>query len=249
MSTFHPNPFFPFFNIRVKSCGWTFYPWSTFSWAANLLFKTRRKCIFWKPSLLWHVYTELARFFPNQKYIYSCLFSLGIASVVFHTRQDCCSFPGCMHHPPQYCTQWWLLQIRQILTDSNLIIQSRRRTMRFEIESSFHFLLWDLHNAPLAAMQWFQCRQDRWRLMQDPFHDAKKYFHSNFKRELNWANLSDRENWEAMIQIILLIYNWLLYADIKLWMLSSATLYYQVTMFVILWGYQLSEMSTISQLL
>ena len=46
MSTFHPNPFFPFFNIRVKSCGWTFYPWSTFSWAANLLFKTRRKCIF-----------------------------------------------------------------------------------------------------------------------------------------------------------------------------------------------------------
>ena len=150
---------------------------------------------------------------------------LGIASVVFHTRQDCCSFPGCMHHPPQYCTQWWLLQIRQILTDSNLIIQSRRRTMRFEIESSFHFLLWDLHNAPLAAMQWFQCRQDRWRLMQDPFHDAKKYFHSNFKRELNWANLSDRENWEAMIQIILLIYNWLLYADIKLWMPSSATLY------------------------
>ena len=70
-------PFFPFFNIRVKSCGWTFYPWSTFSWAANLLFKTRRKCIFWKPSLLWHVYTELARFCPNQKYIYSCLFSLG----------------------------------------------------------------------------------------------------------------------------------------------------------------------------
>ena len=56
--------------------------------------------------------------------------------------------------PPQYCREWWLSQIRQILRDSKLIIQSRRRTMSFEIESKswFHFLLCQ-HNASVAIMQ------------------------------------------------------------------------------------------------